>query len=256
MRYRKGYIALSDDRDLPLLVTIRNARAITYDQICKIACIDGLEKTRRSVYWRLSRLERNGLVQRMIYDQFFSQPIFAITRMGLEFLEHRGQTLLALPSTVKEIVRRTQILHSVELASIRVALATNGILKSWKWELEVVSNNLVYGSGDSKDFDAIAEIAVGNQTKSFAIEFERTLKGSARYEELCRVLAAEKATDTVLYLTPNAQILYVLASEIRNVGKRIGFALSAAFQHDLLDTRVLTNLSKSNVVSFREFLFD
>jgi hypothetical protein len=254
MRYRKGYIALSDDRDLPLLVTIRNARAITYDQICKIACIDGQEKTRRSVYWRLSRLERNGLVQRMIYDQFFSQPIFAITRMGLEFLEHRGQTLLALPSTVKEIVRKTQILHSVELASIRVALAANGILKSWQWELEIVSNNLVYGTGDSKDFDAIAEIAVGNQTKSFAIEFERTLKGSARYEELCRVLAAEKATDTVLYLTPNAQILYVLASEIRNVGKRIGFALSAAFQHDLLDTRVLTNPSKSNVVPFHEFL--
>jgi len=63
---------------------------------------------------------------------------------------------------------------------------------------------------------------VGNQSKSFAIEFERTLKGSARYEELCRVIAAEKATDTVLYLTPNSQILYVLASEIRNVGKRIG----------------------------------
>jgi hypothetical protein len=211
MRYRKGYIALSDNRDLPLLVRIRNARAITYDQICKIALIDGLEKTRRSVYWRLSRLERNGLVQRMIYEQFFSQPIFAITRMGLEFLEHRGQTLLALPSTVKEIVRKTQILHSVELASIRIALAANGILKSWQWELEIVSNNLVYGNGNSKDFDAIVEI--------------------------------------------NAQILYVLASEIRNVGKRIGFALSSAFQHELLDTRVLTNLSKSNVVPFREFLF-
>jgi Replication-relaxation len=254
MRYRKGYIALSDDRDLPFLVTIRNARAITYDQICKIACIDGQEKTRRSVYWRLSRLERNGFVRRMIYDQFFSQPIFSITRMGLEFLEQRGQTSVALPSTVKEIVRKTQILHSVELASIRAALAADGILQSWRWELEIVSNNLVYGDGDAKDFDAIAEIAVGNQTKSVAIEFERTLKGSARYEELCRVLAAEKAIDTVLYLTPNAQILYVLASEFRNVSKRIGFGLSAAFQQDLLDTRVLTNLSKSDVVSFREFL--
>jgi hypothetical protein len=156
---------------------------------------------------------------------------------------------------VKEIVRKTQILHSVELASIRAALAANGILKSWQWELEIVSSNLVYGNGDSKDFDAIAEITVGNRTKSFAIEFERTLKGSARYEQLCQVLAAEKAMDTVLYLTPDAQILYVLASEIRNVSKRIGFALSAAFQRDHLDTRVLTNLSRSNVVSFREFLF-
>jgi hypothetical protein len=255
VRYRKGYIALSDERDLPLLMTIRNARAITYDQICKIACVDGLEKSRRCVYWRMSRLESNGLVRRMIYDRFFSQPVFAITRLGLELLEHRGQTLLALPSTVKEIVRKTQILHSIELASIRVALAANGILKSWQWELEIVSKNLVYGTGDSKDFDAIAEVAVGNRTERFAIEFERTLKGSTRYGDLCRVLAAEKVTDTVLYLTPDAQILYVLASEIRNVDKRIGFALSAAFQRDLLDTRVLTNLSNSNVVSFREFLF-
>ena len=123
MRYRKGYIALSDDRDLPLLVMIRNARAITYDQICALSFIEGREQSRRSVHWRLSRLEKNGMVQRMMYDQLLSQPIFAITRMGLEFLEYRGQTLLALPSTAKEIVRKTQILHSVVLAGIRVAVA-------------------------------------------------------------------------------------------------------------------------------------
>jgi hypothetical protein len=255
MRYRRGYIALSDDRDLPLLLAIRNARAITYDQICSLCFIEGREKSRRTIHWRLSRLEKRGLVQRMTYDQFFSQPIFAITRLGLEFLECRGQSLLALPSTTKEIVRKTQILHSVELAAICVALAAKGILKSWQWELEIVSKNLVYGTGHSKDYDAIAEVAVGGQTQSFAIEFERTLKGSARYENLRRVLAAEKTADTVLYLTPSTEILYVLASEIRNVGKRIGFALNTAFQHDLLETKVLTNLSKSNIVSFREFLF-
>lgn len=41
MRYRKGYIALSDNRDVPLLVTIRNARAITYDQVCALSSIEG-----------------------------------------------------------------------------------------------------------------------------------------------------------------------------------------------------------------------
>jgi len=40
----QGYIALSDDRDLPLLVTIRNARAITYDQICALSFIEGVSK--------------------------------------------------------------------------------------------------------------------------------------------------------------------------------------------------------------------
>ena len=85
MRYRKGYIALSDNRDVPLLVTIRNARAITYGQLCALSSIEGRESSRRSVHWRLSRLERSGLIQRVIYDRFYSQPIFAITPLGLQF---------------------------------------------------------------------------------------------------------------------------------------------------------------------------
>jgi hypothetical protein len=254
MRYRKGYIALSDDRDVPVLVTIRNARAITYDQVCSLSSIEGPETSRRSMHWRLSRLEESGLIQRMTYDRFFSQPIFAITSLGLEFLESRGHTLLSLPSTTKEIVRKSQILHSVELAGIRVALAAKGVLNSWKWELEIVSKNLVYGAGGTKDYDALVEVRVDGKTKSFGIEFERTLKGAGRYEELRKVFSSEQSTDTVLYLTPNSEILYVLAVEMRNAGKRIGFALSKTFQTDLLDTSILTNSSTNEVVPFRQFL--
>jgi hypothetical protein len=254
MRYRKGYIALSDDRDVPLLLTIRNARAITFDQVCALAAIEGHEPGRRSVHWRLSRLEGCGLVQRMAYDRFFSQPIFAITSLGLQFLESRGHTLLSLPSTTKEVVRKSQILHSVELTGIRVALATKGILKSWKWELEIVSNNLVYETGNTKDYDALVEVVVGEKTKSFGIEFERTLKGAGRYEELRRIFNTEQSADRVLYLTPNSEILYILAVEMRDVGKRIGFALSKTFQAELLDASILTNSSTNEVLSFREFL--
>lgn len=254
MRYRKGYIALSDERDVPLLLTIRNARAITYDQVCALAVTDGLEASRRSVHWRLSRLEGCALIQRRPYDRFFSQPIFSITPLGLQFLESRGHTLLSLPSTVKEVVRKSQILHSVELAGIRVALAQKGLLKSWKWELEIVSRNLVYESGKTKDYDALAEISVDGSTKRFAIEFERTLKGSGRYEELRGIFSTDQTADKVLYLTPNSEILYILAIEMRDVGKQIGFALSRAFQSELLDASILTNSATNEVLSFREFL--
>jgi hypothetical protein len=43
------------------------------------------------------------------------------------------------------------MLHSVELAGIRLSLASKGILKSWKWELEIVSRNLVYEGESTKD---------------------------------------------------------------------------------------------------------
>ncbi len=254
MRYRKGYISLSDNRDVPILLTIRNARAITFDQVCSLASIEGHESSRRSVHWRLSRLEGCGLVQRVPYDRFFSQPIFAITSLGLQFLESRGHALISLPSSTKEIVRKSQILHSIELTSIRVAMAAKGILRSWKWELEIVSRNLAYESGAAKDYDALVEVMVGEKTRSFGIEFERTLKGAGRYEQLRGIFAAERATDRVLYLTPNSEILYVLALEMRDVGKRIGFALSRTFQAELLDASILTNSSANEVLSFRDFL--
>jgi len=87
-----------------------------------------------------------------------------------------------------------------------------------------------------------------------AIEFERSLKGAGRYEELRRVFNAEKSVDTVLYLTPNSEILYLLAVKLRYVRKRIGFALSKTFQANLLEADILSNSSAGEVISFREFL--
>ena len=82
MRYRRGQISISDAKDVPLLLTIRNARAITYDQICSLAHMDGIEASKRIVHWRLSRLERSGLVQRMKHDLLAHlrkrNPYFAI----------------------------------------------------------------------------------------------------------------------------------------------------------------------------------
>jgi hypothetical protein len=190
MRYRNGSISLSDSADIPLLLSIRNARALTFDQVSALACMDGLAKNRRVLHWRLSRLERCGFVQRTEYGPLPSQPVISITRMGLECLESRGQILLSLPSTSRKILEETQILHSVELAAVRIALAAKGILRSWKWEVEIVSENLVSGARSTKDYDAIAEVVVGNTIRRFGIEFERTLKGASRYEEVRRVFNA------------------------------------------------------------------
>jgi len=255
MRYRRGFIALSDDRDIPMLVTIRNARAITCDQICTLLLNNGPETCRRSVLWRLDRLERNGLVERIDCGRLLSEPVFAVTHSGLELLELRGHALVSLPSTAKDIVRRSQVLHSVELAEICAALTAAHVLISWQWELEVLSQNLVYGGECTKDFDALVKVSDGNRIKGFAIEFERTAKGTARYGDLRKVLDAANGVDTILYLTPDPSILYLLAVELRSVNKRIGLALSRAFRSSLLSTNVLTNTSANDVVTFREFLF-
>src|SRR5258708_18983281 len=73
MRYRRGHISLADTNDIPLLLTIRNARAITYDQICSLARIDGIAGSKRIVHWRLSTLGTTGSGP-AIQDYHFLSP--------------------------------------------------------------------------------------------------------------------------------------------------------------------------------------
>src|ERR1700753_363432 len=62
MRYRKGHVAISEDRDVPVLLHIRNARAITLDQLWDLLALERIEESRRSAQWRIARLEKSGLI--------------------------------------------------------------------------------------------------------------------------------------------------------------------------------------------------
>jgi hypothetical protein len=83
VRYFKGYVSISDERDVPVLLHIRNARAISFRQLCELLLLEGVEKLGRVINWRVSRLKRHGLIQRFEQDRFRGQPVFAITPLGL-----------------------------------------------------------------------------------------------------------------------------------------------------------------------------
>jgi hypothetical protein len=251
VRYFKGYVSISDERDVPVLLHIRNARAISFRQLCELLLLEGVEKLGRVINWRVSRLERHGLIQRFEQDRFRGQPVFAITPLGLRVLESRGHYLLSLPSTTDRIIHPTQIPHAMELVNIRLALAKHGILRSWLGELEITSRNLVLESGTAKDYDAVAEILVGGELQTFAIEYERTAKASVRYQEIREMLGRDQTVDVVLYLTSDRNVLYLLALEMQGVAKRIGLALSESFRRDLLDANTLLAAGSSEVVPFR-----
>ena len=254
MRYRKGCIAISDEHDLPVLLHIRNARAITLNQLCRLLSGEKSGVHRRSVQWRVTRLERADLVSRMTSSQFFRQPIYRITNLGLSYLEMRGQTLISLPSTGRHILNETQAFHALELVETRLALREGGLLQSWQTELEVTSRNLVFYGGASKDYDAIATLRTEETSRRIALEYERTLKSSARYREIRDVLNADKMADAILYLTSSHDVSHVLAIEMRGIKKTIGVALSEDFRRDLLITPIMMISPAPAVISFAEFL--
>lgn len=254
MRYRKGHIAISEDRDVPLLLHVRNARAITQDQLWHLLSIDNVEESPRSMQWRITRLERAGLLERVEAGKFFRQPVYCITPTGMSLLEYRGHTLVSVSSETAHSLHASQIFHALELVNIRIALARNGALCSWKSEPEVASRNMVYSTGVSKDFDALVTINHIGQTHTIGIEYERTVKASARYAEIRETLSRDRSADVVLYLASSHDVLHVLAFELRGTSKRIGFTICDEFCRNLFSATTLLNTGDSNVVRFEELL--
>jgi len=254
MRYYKGYISLSNTSDVPVLLHIRNARALSFIQLRDLLSFDLVGEISRSLRWRVARLEKAGLIKRLEGYRHIGTPLYGVTRVGLEFLESRGHYLLSLPSNAEPNFHASQIPHALELANIRIALARASLLHSWRGDLEVGSRNLVIENPMVKDYDAVAEIEIDGTTRSLGIEYERTPKAVARYRAIREVLDKDETTDLVLYLTSSDDLLYLLATEMRGTRKRIGFALSESFRHFLLDTRTLTNTNDSDVVPLRDLL--
>ncbi len=254
MRYYKGYIAISDTSDVPVLLQVRNARAICFDQLQELLSIELSGTLTRTLRWRLARMEKAGLIARFDRFRHFGKPVYGVTQQGLECLETRGHYLLSLPSSTEQILHPSQVPHALELINIRLALAKGGVLRSWKCELEVASRNLVVGKSPTKDHDAIAEVEIAGGSKRLAIEYERTPKAAARYRAIREILDQDKQTDVVLYLTPHDDLLYLLATEMRPCRKLIGFALSESFRQSLLETSTLTNTDNSEVMALRDLL--
>jgi hypothetical protein len=254
MRYYKGHIAVSETRDVPILLHVRNARAICFDQLCDLISHEIPTERSRSLRWRLARLERAGLIARLAGQQHLPKPVFGIAQQGLIFLESRGHYLLSLPSTTDVILHPSQVQHALEMVNIRVALTRVGVLKSWKSDLEIASRNLFVENGMAKDFDAIAEIDADGKTRKIGIEYERSPKAAARYRAIREVLERDQTTDAILYLAANDDLLFLLAMELRATRSLLGFALIEAFRRSPLDTPTLTNSSNSEVVPLLAFL--
>ena len=106
MRYRKGMISVSDSRDIPLLLLIRDSRAIAISQLIAELMLDEIETNSRSIHWRLNRLIASGFVEKVGNDRAIGEPAYAITHDGLALLEYRGHVLLSLGSFRRPSSRR------------------------------------------------------------------------------------------------------------------------------------------------------
>jgi hypothetical protein len=62
-------ISASGTRDIPLLLLIRDSRAISISQLIAELMLDAIETSSRSIHWRLSRLIASGFVEKVGNDR-------------------------------------------------------------------------------------------------------------------------------------------------------------------------------------------
>ena len=82
----------------------------------------------------------------------------------------------------------------------------------------------------AKDYDALAELNFGDEPYRVAIEFERTLKSSTRYQEIQRAIRDEGNVDMILYLTATVDQVFSLSAEFGRPGIPMCFTSSRKFQ--------------------------
>ena len=253
MRYAKNSLVINPERDIPLLRQVRNSRFVSHNQLFEFMQYGGVDHCRSSFNWRTRRLVGSGHLS--ICQGVFGagSAVYRITREGLILLEHHGQFTAVLHSNTEHLPHPSQVLHSLELNRIQLALAHHNLLAGWHSEVEIASFNTISRSPYQKDYDAVVDVWIGDKKACFALEYERSLKSAKQYERVRRALQCERQVGCVLYLTSGVEILVHLLHEFESVNMNLAFANAGDFAQLLLETTVITGRSVSGV-RFKDLL--
>ena len=228
MRYRKGSVIINEAQDVPLLLLVRNSGYIKHEQLLFLAGYDKSKASLTSFCWRVRRLISGGFIS-PAGVRVEGDKVYAITRKGLEKLETFGHTLLSLHSEAQTINQPARMMHSLGLNEIRLTFQRNHMLNSWLSDLEVCSENLLTGDKYAKDYDALAVLNIGGRQMHCAIEYERSTKSHARYEEIRRSISDERLVDAILYIICGPERLFLVADHLAGAHPGILFVTDSAF---------------------------
>jgi hypothetical protein len=232
-------VQLSADRDLPLLLAVRNSTFVSHDQLFRLLAGAGTEHNRRCFNWRVRRLVSGAHIREVPAIAPYRGVVYSITRFGLAVLESYGEGLVSVTSGSRNMPSILQAPHFLELNEVQLAFRKTGKLKSWKSDRELISLNYVIGTPLAKDYDAIAELETDGETLRIAIEYERTIKSADRYREIQNAICDEGQVDMVLYLTSTLDLVFTLSREFNRPALPMCFVSAAKLRVSVLDTVLL-----------------
>lgn len=240
MRYAKGWLTVSRDRDQPLLKQLATNTFATQGQLFEFMQLKGLETSRRSFDWRLLRLARRQLVHREVVPGVGRGFVYSLTLAGAQYLDGIHEDFVVSLNRRQDDKWFKSILHSVELNSIQLTLLRAGVLAEWIAESAIASRNELTYSPYVKYYDAVVKLVLGTERVTVALEYERTKKAATRYEEIAAVINQEKRLEHFLYLVPSRDLLHFVSSPFRNSKRAIYFGLTGDLHKQVLQMPVFS----------------
>jgi hypothetical protein len=239
MRYAKGNLVISAERDIPLLRQVRNSRFITHAQLFEFSKLGGFDHDRDSFNWRLRRLRTSAHISICPDGQVSGSAVYQITKKGLTVLENFGECAAVLNSNTENLPHLAQVFHALELNAIHLALARKNLVAAWQSEIEIASYNTISLRPFQKDYDAIVDVWLNDRKARFGLEYERSLKSHKHYSRIREALEAEQELDSILYITVGTEFLVPLVQALGSTKKKLFFTTTVSFVRDLLDTEVI-----------------
>jgi len=236
------------------LLYVRNCNYVSHDQLFEFLQRDGVETSRSSYDWRVRRLLKCQYLESVTTMRWQGCPVYTIGRNALFYLEGVGECVVAFNSATRRRRDQSTLCHALEINAIRLALLARGLLFEWKTEMQVGSYNMVAEEPYQKDYDALVTISLGNQLYDFALEYERTLKSSKRYERILEALEAENQVDCILYLTADPVLLRTLIPRLIPITKNIAFTTAQAVREQSLAATVLAFPGEGDNITLGRFL--
>jgi hypothetical protein len=138
MRYFKDSIAMSPNRDLPLLRQVMNSKYVTETQLWQFMEHRGCERNKGSFWWRVKRLTEHRFVARHLLPMVNRDPIYAITPSGLVYLNENCSVPYGGPKGGPDIrADGAGVAHALGVNGVHLDLLRGARLLSWEYEIEI-----------------------------------------------------------------------------------------------------------------------
>ncbi|MGH9448317.1 MAG: hypothetical protein ACRD3O_21760, partial [Terriglobia bacterium] len=239
MRYFKGSVKLSLERDNALLKQVLHCGFVSQQQLWEFMVQSGHERSRDSLNWRLKRLLDHGFLLRHVLPNVRQSFIYSLTLDGARELINLDQCHTGASGFYKRKGDGESVIHALDLNDIHLALAGGGLLAKWKSDLEVRSQNEFTGYGYAKDYDAVATLRLDGQDVEMALEYERQVKAEARYLEIAAAIQREHRVQRFLYLLPDYHLLWFVRQFFQQSSREIYFGIACDFKRELILTQVV-----------------